>query len=130
MKLLLPTAAFLAAVHAGTISLDMVRRSNTENIGLYSRQHARHLEARKTHTAQMRHESGVFYSVNATVGNPPQKVTLLVDTGSTDTFILTTNGTCAREDANCLTPCKWYIGQVEQTANPLSLKSTQTRALP
>lgn len=46
------------------------------------------------------------YFVKATVGTPGQDVHLLLDTGSSDTWVLDSSADICNKDGGCVTPCK------------------------
>jgi len=74
----------------------------------------RHLSTRATITESLANNfTGQSYMAEVSVGTPPQSITLAIDTGSSDTWLLsTTTDLCtdpelqAEEESGCETPCK------------------------
>lgn len=99
--------AMTASASAGTLSLDMTKQALSSSP--VSRTHARHLEPRRidkfvTAIADRDH---LTYFVNVTIGQPPQEVTLEIDTGSSDLFVITDSlESCSNPKQTCKTPCK------------------------
>ncbi|CEJ92468.1 hypothetical protein VHEMI08120 [[Torrubiella] hemipterigena] len=105
MKAFLCLAAMTASASAGTLSLDMTKQALPGNP--VSRTHARHLEPRRIDkfVTAIADRNQLTYYVNVTIGQPPQEVTLQIDTGSSDLFVLTDSvETCSNPKPTCKTP--------------------------
>ena len=116
------TVAALATPALGAMTLSIAGNAAVpQHIG------RRYLSSRSTITESIGNNiTGGSYIANVSVGTPPQNVQLVIDTGSSDVWLLDvsadlcTNTTDqAEEDSGCQTPCKLSIPQLPKRVNLL-----------
>lgn len=121
LPLVLVLAASLAAPAAASLAIrgDGIIRSPVNALSGSTPR----LRPRQNAVELQNQQNGTRYAVEIEVGTPPQKVTLLLDTGSPDTWV---NPTCA--NANVPSDCSAFPQFNPQKSS--SLKPTNNRDIP